>query len=94
MPKTTGQTSIAFLSLALICNEQDKTKIKVKDPSLYPCKNLIIESFRTIIEYDAEDYQIVDENDQEITLEELADRYYNNPGEYFEKDFEGNKNKN
>ena len=68
----------------------------VKDPTLYPTKNLIVESLRTVIRYDAEDpiknkknspYEIVDENGQELTPEELADRYFVNPEEYFEKDF-------
>lgn len=76
--------------------KQDKTKIIVKNPNLYPCKNLIVESLRTVIECDADDplknkknseYQILDENGQQITPEELADRYFNNPEEYFDQDY-------
>ena len=78
-------------------NNDDKEKILIKDPSLYPTKNVIIESFRTVIVYDAEDpsffekkseYEILDENGERITLEQLADKYFSNPELYFEKGFE------
>ena len=81
---------------ALNTKKQDKTKIVVKDPSLYPSKDLIVESFRTVIEYDADDplknkknsgYHILDENGHEIRPDELADRYYNNPEEYFDQNY-------
>ena len=76
--------------------KQDKTKIIVKDPNLYPGRNLIVDSLRTVVNYDADDpfknkknpeYEILDENGQEISSEELADRYYNNPEDYFTSDF-------
>ena len=72
-------------------------KILVKDPSLYPSKNVIIESFRTVIEYDADDtsffekkseYEILDENGGRLTLEQLADRYFANPELCFDRGFE------
>jgi predicted transcriptional regulator len=77
-------------------NKQDKNKILVKDSTLYPTKNLIVESLRTVVSDDADDplknkinstYEILDENGQSITPEELADRYFANPEEYFDKDF-------
>ena len=64
---------------------------------MYHVKNVAIESFRTVIEYDADDpsffekeseYEILDENGERITPEELADRYFANPELYFEKGFE------
>ena len=77
--------------------ESKKDRILVNDPSIYPTKNFIIESFRTVIEYDADnpsifegksEYEILDENDERITLEELADKYFFNPEPYFERGFE------
>ena len=64
---------------------------------MYPTKNFIIESFRTVIEYDADDpsifekkseYEILDEYGERLTLEQLADRYFSNPELYFERGFE------
>ncbi|HEU4447657.1 MAG TPA: hypothetical protein VFR94_23485 [Nitrososphaeraceae archaeon] len=75
----------------------DRDKILVRDPNLFPKKNVIIESFRTVIEYDADDpsffekkseYEILDENGEHITLEQLADKYFANPEPYFERGFE------
>ena len=52
-------------------DNNDKDTIFVRDPSLYPTKNVIIESFRMVIEYDADEpsffekkseYEILDEN--------------------------------
>jgi hypothetical protein len=78
-------------------DNNDKDKILVKDSSLYPTKNVIIESFRTVIEYDADgphyfekksEYEILDENGERITLEQLADRYFANPEMCFKRGFE------
>ena len=75
-------------------DNNDTDKILVKDPSLYPSKNVIIESFRTVIEYDADDtsffekkseYKILDENGGQLTLEQLADRYFANPELCFDR---------
>ena len=78
-------------------DSNNNTKIKVKDPTLYPSKSLIVDSLRTVVEYDEEHplknkknsrYEIWDENGQSISPEELADRYFNNPEEYFKEDFQ------
>jgi hypothetical protein len=75
-------------------NTSDDKRIKVKDATLYPDTNLIVESLRTVIEYDDEDpsknnsnfgYEILDEDGQPIALERLAERYFSNPDEYFER---------
>jgi CBS domain-containing protein len=74
----------------------NKNKILVSDPNLYPTKNIIEESFRTIVKYDAEgstffdqttDYRIEDVDGRKIELEELIDRHFSNPEEYFEKGY-------
>jgi hypothetical protein len=75
-------------------DNNDTDKILVKDPSLYPSNNVIIDSFRTVIEYDADDpsffekkteYEILDENGGRLTLEQLADRYFANPELCFDR---------
>jgi hypothetical protein len=77
--------------------DNDRDKILVRDPSLYPTKNVITESFSTVIEYDADEasffekkfeYEILDENGDHITLEQLVDKYFANPEPYFERGFE------
>ena len=94
-----GRTNIYFLpDLGENGREgSDKDRILVNDPSMYPTKNFIIESFRTVIEYDADDpsifekkseYEILDENGERLTLEQLADKYFSNPELYFERGFE------
>ena len=69
----------------------------VRNPALYPSKNVIVESLRTIIDDDTEspsifekksEYEILDENGQEITPDELADRYLSSSELYFGRAFE------
>jgi hypothetical protein len=75
-------------------NNDNKDKILVRNPNLYPTKNVLIDSFRTVIEYDADDpsffekkseYEILDENGERLGLEELAEKYFSNPELYFER---------
>jgi hypothetical protein len=69
-------------------------KIRVTDHNLYPSRNVIEESFRTLVKCNAEDtkifdqitdYRIEDVDGRKIELDELLDRYYNRPEEYFEE---------
>lgn len=78
-------------------SNNNKDRILVRNPTLYPKKNVIVESLRTVIEYDAEhpsifekksDYEILDENGECMSPEELADRYFANPELYFERGLE------
>jgi hypothetical protein len=69
-------------------------KIKVKAANLYPERNLIVESLRMVVNYDdggpsknKNIFEILDEDGQAITPEDLADRYFSNPEEYFERAF-------
>jgi hypothetical protein len=78
-------------------NGNTKTnKVLVTDPNLYPSRNLIEESFGTLVKYPARDttffdqitdYRIEDENRQKIEVAELLDRYFGEPEQYFEKGF-------
>jgi hypothetical protein len=74
----------------------DTSKVIVSDPSIYPTRNLIEETFRTLVKYPARDstffdqitdYRIEDIDGQRIELEELLDRYFSEPERYFEKGF-------
>ena len=75
-------------------------KILVTDPNLYPYRNLMEESFRTLVKYNGEDstktnfseytdYHIVDPEGNSIQLDELLARYFSEPQieECFEKGF-------
>jgi hypothetical protein len=75
----------------------DTNKVIVTDPNLYPSKSLIEESFRTLVKYPARDsiffdqitdYRIEDIDGQKIELQELLDKYFSEPEQYFEKGFE------
>lgn len=86
-------------------DSQDKNKLKIKDSNLYPSKKVIEESFRTIIKYSSEEvmqnknnfskYKLIDSEEKEITIEELINKYFSNPQEYFiiKKDKEANNDK-
>jgi hypothetical protein len=74
----------------------DTSKVIVSDPSLYPTRNLIEESFRTLVKYPARDsiffdqitdYRIEDIDGQRIELKEILDRHFSQPERYFEKGF-------
>jgi hypothetical protein len=76
------------------------SKIVVRDPSFYPSRNLIEESFRTLVKYPASDttffdqitdYRLEDTEGQKIELGELIDKYFGNPEEYFENGFSGHE---
>jgi hypothetical protein len=78
-------------------NGNTKTnKVLVTDPNLYPSRNLIEETFRTLVKYPARDsifldqitdYRIEDIDGQQIQFEDLISRYFSNPEDYFEKGF-------
>lgn len=77
-------------------SNNNKDKVLVRNPTLYPSKNVIVESLIMVVNYDADDpsifekkseYEILDENGREITPDELADRYFANPEDYFDKAF-------
>jgi hypothetical protein len=79
------------------CSATKSNKILVTDPSLYPSRNLIEESFRTLVKYSGSDgiffdqitdYRIEDIDGQRIELGQLLDRYFSRPEEYFEKGFD------
>ena len=77
----------------------DDYRLKIKEPYLYPSKNVLMNCIRTFVEHHAEGntstnkihyfqkYRLVDHNGVEITTEELVDRYLSNHEETFKKDY-------
>ena len=70
-------------------------KLKVPSPDVFPSKNFLKEQFRISLEKNADEgvfseknfscYRLVDINGTEITLDQLLDKYFNNPDECFVK---------
>jgi hypothetical protein len=57
------------------------------DPALFPHKEYIISQIHRVLEYSAEEDKrptILDHKGKEITVEELVNRYYDNPTDYFD----------
>ncbi|MGB7664071.1 MAG: hypothetical protein WBL67_15155 [Nitrososphaeraceae archaeon] len=74
-------------------------RLKVKEPHLYPSKNILMNCIRTFVKKNVQSptsttnfqnfqkYRLVDHNGVEITTEELIDRYLSNPEKAFKKDY-------
>jgi hypothetical protein len=74
-------------------------RLKVKEPHLYPSKNVLMDCIRTFVKKNVQSptsttknnfyqkYKLVDHNGVEITTEELIDRYLSNPEKAFRKDY-------
>lgn len=72
--------------LSAIFTDENDLRLKIDDPALYPTKNILEEEFRTFIEHDAkeggknnEKFLILDPDGNELTVNELVDRYLSNP---------------
>ena len=62
--------------------------VLVKNPSLYPDKHYINSKIRQVLEYSTQDgnnkvEKIVNHENKEISIEQVAEIYYGNPQEYF-----------
>jgi hypothetical protein len=100
MPSARDNRQNIYFPVDPAANGNGKTntsKVIVSDPSLFPTRNLIEESFRTLVKYPARDsiffdqktdYKIEDIDGQQIQLDQLLDRYFSRPEEYFEKGFD------
>ena len=63
-----------------------RSKISV-DPALFPHKEYIISQVQRVLKYSTEEdvhATILDHEGKEITVEELVNRYYDNPDDYFD----------
>jgi hypothetical protein len=87
---------VEYSAKSMSDTSDSKNKVVVRDPTLYPTKDVLIESFETLIEYPANDtkilenisqYRIIDVDGTQLGLDELVDRYFCNPEQYFEMGF-------
>jgi hypothetical protein len=67
-------------------------RLKVTDPRQFPCNSVLLDAFRTIVNYNAEmststnenqRYRLLDHEGNDITPQELIDRYLSNPYKAF-----------
>ena len=68
------------------CNLSQETKIEVLDSAIFPDKTYLKTSILTVCNYTIQkglEYKIISPDKKEITIDELVDRYYNNPEDYF-----------
>jgi hypothetical protein len=76
-------------------NNPDDFRLKIKEPSIYPSKSLLLNSIRTFVKHRADDgtcklfqkYRLEDPAGNEITVQELIDRYLGNPEICFRKEY-------
>lgn len=72
-----------------IFDDENDLRLKIKDDSLFPTRSLLEKNFSTFINHDAkegeyknknfEEYKLVDHKENEITVQELVDRYLYDP---------------
>ena len=74
-------------------NFSQERKISITDPTLYPDKEYLISKIQHVLRYSADKDLLItikSNEDKEITVEELVDRYYKDPEKYFDS----NRNNN
>jgi hypothetical protein len=65
----------------------DQTRIVITDPTIFPDKHHIISEIQQVLDYSKNkdiSIKISDHTGKEITVDELVDRYYPNPKDFFE----------
>jgi hypothetical protein len=79
-------------------NFSQQPKMPVEDPALYPDKQYIISKIEEVLNYSSGNELFIEIQNHEgknITIEDLANQYYANPEDYFEKpNRNGNGNNN
>jgi hypothetical protein len=73
-------------------NLSQESKIVVIDSAMFPDKQYVTSKIQAVLGYSARQgyfTKILDHEKNEITIEELIDKYYNNPDEYFALDDSG-----
>ena len=73
-------------------NLSQESKIVVKDSTMFPDKQYMSSKIQAVLEYSARERyltKILDHENNEITIEDLIDKYYNSPDEYFVLDEQG-----
>lgn len=84
-------------------SSSDEPKLVVKEPMIYPSKNFLEEQFRVLSKCNGENpisfeknispasssiYKLIDTDGTEIPVNQLIERYFNNPEVCFSKDYE------
>jgi hypothetical protein len=79
-------------------NLSQQTRVNVKDYALYPNKQCLISKIQQVLAYSADKGFVEEvtkikshEDNKEITVEELVERYYKDPENYFELDDSNSK---
>ena len=73
-------------------NLSQESKIVVIDSAMFPDRQYVTSKIQAVLGYSAKQgyfTKILDHEENEITIEELIDKYYNNPDEYFALDDPG-----
>ena len=68
------------------CNLSQETKTEVIDPAIFPDKTYLNTSILTVRNYTIQkglEYKIISPDKKEIAIDELVDRYYSKPEDYF-----------
>jgi hypothetical protein len=71
-------------------NQDDRGRVRIIDPALFPTRKVLEESFNRVFGHDADGTikkVLENGNGQEITLDTLLDTCYNNPQDYFASEF-------
>jgi hypothetical protein len=73
-------------------NISQESKIVIKDSAMFPDKQYMVSKIQAVLGYSARQgyfTKILDHGNKEIAIEELIDRYYHNPDDYFIMDDHG-----
>jgi hypothetical protein len=76
-------------------NSLQQLKVNIIDSTLYPDNEYIISKIHVVLEYSSNIHKITkleNHEGKEITVEELVDQYYKDPGKYFEVITDNNNN--
>jgi hypothetical protein len=96
-PVEQDNTDNSINKLYSIFDDSSTLRLKIPDADKFPTKNFLKEQFRTlskrssdgggVFEKNFTKYKLVDSDGTEITVDELIDKYYDNPEECFVKGY-------
>ena len=64
-------------------NLSQQPRISIKDPVQYPDKQYLISKIQEVLKYSSHNHLLIDHNNESVTIDELVERYYPNPSDYF-----------
>ena len=82
-----------------IFTDEGDLRLKITDDSFFPTRTLLEDSFRSIVKQDAKEgvlklnskFSLIDEDGRDITIDELIDRYLDDPETCFKSDISEQK---